>query len=96
MDSISRAIDLSLFIQKAISLKNWQEVAKLDSERLKLIDDYFRTTKDIDEAKTSRLKEINDQIVGQLISIQQQTQNSQLELKHGRHAARAYLDTAAK
>lgn len=96
MGGIHKAIDISLLIQEAIRQSHWQEVKKLDSERLQLIDEYYRTTETIDAEQTLKLKNINDQIVQQLTQLQQQTQVSQLELKHANKATRAYLDTAAK
>jgi isocitrate dehydrogenase kinase/phosphatase len=98
MDRIHRAIDLSRCIQKAIGQSDWQEVEKLDRERLKLIDEYYRTTEaeHMDAEQTRILKDLNDEIVQQLTEIRQQTQDSQLALKHAKKATHAYLDTATK
>lgn len=96
MDTIDQAIDLSIFIQKAIAQKNWQEVAKLDSDRLNLIAEYYRSVQVIDEGKTRKLLKINDQIVEQLAMLQQQTRSAQIDLRQGNKAARAYLDNAAR
>lgn len=94
MSTLRQAIELSESIQDAIRQHDWKEVATLDSERLKLIGNYYRATESIDENHTRILKEVNDQIVKSLTEIQQQIRTTQLELKQGTKVSRAYLDNA--
>lgn len=96
MDTMNKVMDMSVFIQKAISQQDWSQVQRLDKERRQLIHEYYTSNENVDEQQTRKLKKINDEIIAQLTQIQQKTQNAQLDLRHGNNAARAYLDTAAK
>lgn len=92
VSTLSGAIELSENILHAIDQNDWARVSQLETERLEVIDSYYRGADPVDGSLTLELKQLNDQIVRQLIDLQQQTRSQQLELSRSSKASRAYQE----
>ncbi len=92
--SIDTAIQLSLQILQEIDAENWDAITKLDGKRVEIIESVFQQGAKLDNDKVLLLKQKNDEIVGRLLAIQQQTRQKHQTLSQASNAAKAYLDNA--
>jgi len=97
MDSsvkIDQAILLSERILQAIQSQDWDSIAIIDDERNSLIKQYFNSPEGIEPNKVKHLKQLNEQIVSQLVKLQQSNRNRQISLTQAQKVSQAYLENA--
>jgi hypothetical protein len=92
---LTQAIAISEDILRAIAAADLERVQQLEAERQPLIRAGFQTAEQISFAQASKLKDLNDEIVAQLTSLQNQVRTQQKTVNQGSKAARAYLSNSA-
>ena len=93
---LNEALELSEAIQDAIVEKDLEKVAELDAIRQQVIDRYFSSALQIDEALTIRLKKMNDAIVQRLTELQSEIRSAKAQVSKAAKGVQAYKRNAFK
>ncbi len=95
-DKLEQAIQLRQQIIDAIDLSDLDLMTTQQQKWQSLIDSFFQEYEDKDEKQISLLKDLNDDILQHLTSMQSQLSAQQSNLRKSRKASNAYLETASK